>query len=116
MCKLLILSQHSSSFKRHLSAKAKADQIIEFKKINKSFGGEYVSRNGISLDAKYDMAVVIEYPTQEKADQCIAAVIASDFISGCKIFKLTTLQTVEQNYIDIGKVLNFNNKKEESNA
>ena len=109
MCKLLILSQYSSNFKRHLSSKAKADQIIEFKKINKSFGGEYLSRNGISLDENYDMAVVIEYPTIEKADQCIAAVLASDFISGCKIYKLTSLQTLEQNYIDVGKVLNFKN-------
>ena len=110
MCKLVILSQHSSTFKKHLTTKAKADQIIEFKKINKSFGGEYLSRNGISLDSNYDMAVVIEYPTIEKADQCIAAVMASDFISGCKIYKLTTLQTLEENYIDIGKTINFKGK------
>lgn len=110
MCKLLILSQLSSNFKRHLSQKTKADQIIEFKKINKSFGGEYLCRNGISLDSQFDSAVVIEYPSQEKADQCIAAVMASDFISGCKIYKLTSLQTLEQNYIDVGKTINFKGK------
>ena len=110
MCKLLILSQHSDSFKRHLTTKQKSDQIIEFRKLNQSFGGEYISRNGISLDSEYDAAVVIEYPSQEKADQCIAAVMASDFISGCKIYKLTTLQTLEENYINVGKVLNFKNK------
>ena len=115
MCKLLILSEHSSSFKRHLSSKEKADEIIEFKKINKSFGGEYILRNGISLDSKYNMAVIINFPTEEKASQCIAAVKASDLISSCKIFKLTTLQTVEQNYIDIGKVLNFKGKNNASN-
>lgn len=111
MCKLLILSEHSSNFKRHLSSKQKADEIIEFKKINKSFGGEYISRNGISLDSKYNMAVIINYPSVEKAEQCIAAVKASDFINSCKIFKLTTLQTVEQNYINLGKVLNFGQDK-----
>ena len=107
MCKLLILSEHSSNFKRHLSSKEKADEIVEFKKINKSFGGEYISRNGISLDSVYDQAVILNYPSEEKANQCIAAVKASDFIQRCKIYKLTTLQSVEQNYIDIGKVLNF---------
>lgn len=110
MCKLLILSQLSSNFKRHLTKKAKADQIIEFKKINASFGGQYISRNGISLDDSYDAAVVIEFPSQEKADQCIAAVNASDYISNCKIYKLTTLQTLEENYMNVGKVLNIKNK------
>ena len=110
MCKLLILSQLSSNFKRHLTKKAKADQIIEFKKINASFGGQYISRNGISLDDSFDAAVVIEFPSQEKADQCIAAVSASDYISNCKIYKLTSLQTLEQNYIDVGKTINFKGK------
>jgi len=110
MCKLLILSQLSSNFKRHLTKKAKADQIIEFKKINASFGGQYISRNGISLDDSYDAAVVVEFPSQEKADQCIAAVNASNYISNFKIYKLTTLQTLEQNYINVGKVLNIKNK------
>lgn len=113
MCKLLILSQYSSSFKKHLTRKAKADQIIEFKKINKSFEGEYISRNGISLDSNFDMAVVVKYPSEEKADQCIVAVMASNFISGCKIYKLTTLQTLEQNYIDVGKTINFKGKNSE---
>lgn len=111
MCKLLILSQHSSSFKRHLSAKVKADQVIEFKKINQSFGGTYISRHGISLDSKYDMAVVIEYPSQEKADQCIAAVMASDFLKDCKIFKLTTLQEFENTHIKVGQTVNFKDKQ-----
>ncbi len=110
MCKLLVLTEHSSSLKRHLSNKEKADEIIEFKKINKSFRGEYISRNGISLDSKYNMAEIINFPTEEKASQFIAAVKASDLINSCKIFKLTTLQAIEQNYIDIGKVLNFKNK------
>ena len=113
MCKLLILSEHSSNFKKHLTSKDKADEIVEFKKINKSFGGEYISRNGISLDSIYDTAVILNYPSEEKANQCIAAVKASDLINSCKIFKLTTLQTVEQNYIDIGKVLNFKGKNSE---
>ena len=94
MCKLLILTEHSSSLKRHLSSKDKADEIVEFKKINKSFGGEYISRNGISLDSVYDTAVIINYPSEEKATQCIAAVKASDLINSCKIFKLTTLQII----------------------
>jgi hypothetical protein len=112
MCKLLILTEHSSSLKRHLSNKEKADEIIEFKKINKSFGGEYISRNGISLDSKYNMAEIINFSTEQKASQFIAAVKASDLINSCKIFKLTTLQAVEQNYIDIGKVLNFKSKND----
>jgi len=113
MCKLLILSQHSSTFKRHLTKKEKADQIIEFAKINKSFGGKYYSRNGISLDPDFDQAIIVEYPSSEKADQYIAAVMASDYISGCKIYKLTTLQTLEQNYIDVGKTINFKGKDSE---
>lgn len=110
MCKLLMLAQHSDSLKRHLSLKQKADQIIEFRKLNQTFGGEYISRNGISLDADYDVAVIIEYPNEEKANQFIKAVLASNFISKYKIFKLTSLQTLEQNYIDVGKVLNFKKK------
>lgn len=110
MCKLLMLAQHSDSLKRHLSLKQKVDQIIEFRKLNQTFGGEYISRNGISLDADYDVAVIIEYPNEEKANQFIKAVLASNFISKYKIFKLTSLQTLEQNYIDVGKVLNFKKK------
>ena len=110
MCKLLILGQHSDSFKRHLTAKQKLDQMIEFKKLNQSFGGEYISRNGISLDSEYDAAVIIEYPNEEKANQFVKAMLASKYISRCKIYRLTTLQTLEQNYIDVGKVLNFRNK------
>jgi len=107
MCKLLILGQHSDSFKRHLTAKQKLDQMIEFKKLNQSFGGEYIIRNGISLDSEYDAAVIIEYPNEEKANQFVKAMLASKYISRCKIYRLTTLQTLEQNYIDVGKVLNF---------
>ena len=110
MCKLLILGQHSDSFKRHLTTKQKADQIIEFKKLNQSFGGKYISRNGISLDSEYDAAVIIEYPNEEKANQFVKAMAASKYISRCKIYKLTTLQTLEENYINVGKVLNFRNK------
>lgn len=111
MCKLLILGQHSDSFKRHLTAKQKLDQMIEFKKLNHSFGGEYISRNGISLDSEYDAAVIIEYPNEEKANQFVKAMLASKYISRCKIYRLTTLQTLEQNYIDVGKVLNFKDKE-----
>jgi len=110
MCKLLILGQHSDSFKRHLTTKQKADQIIEFKKLLLSFEGEYISRNGISLDSEYDAAAITEYPNEEKANQFIQALNASEYISKCKIYKLTTLQTLEQNYIDVGKVLNFKSK------
>ena len=110
MCKLLMLAQHSDSLKRHLSSKQKSDQIIEFRKLNKTFGGEYISRNGISLDADYDAAVIIEYPNEEKANQFINAVLASNFVTKYKIYKLTSLQTLEQNYIDVGKVLNFKKK------
>ena len=109
MCKLLILGQHSDSFKRHLTTKQKADQIIEFRKLNQSFGGEYISRNGISLDSEYDAAVIVEYPNEQKANQFIKAVLASNYVSKYKIYKLTSLQTLEQNYIDVGKVLNFKN-------
>jgi len=109
MCKLLILGQHSNSFKRHLTKKQKADQLIEFRKLNQSFGGEYISRNGISLDSEYDAAVIVEYPDEDKANQFVKAMRASKYVSKCKIYKLTSLKTLEQNYIDVGKVLNFRN-------
>ena len=105
MCEVLIIGKYSPKFKTHLSNKDQKDDINEFKKFVKSFNGTYIIRRGVVMSHEYDGVTIIKFDKETCCDKFMQAMEQSEFLSACKIFKLSTVAEMEQKFLDISKVI-----------
>lgn len=109
MCEVLILGSYTKSFQHKLSNKQKRDSVNEFVKMTKSFNGKYVVRRGIKF-SKYHGVVIIKFDNEENANAFCSACEQSEYLKECQIYKLSSIDELEDKFININKRIKLVNE------
>lgn len=109
MCEVLILGSYTKSFQHQLSSKQQRDSVNEFVKMTKSFNGKYVVRRGIKF-SKYHGVVIIKFDNEENANAFCSACEQSDYLKECQIYKLETIDELEDKFINVNKRIKLVNE------
>ena len=104
MCEVLILGKYTNNFINYLSHKKQTDQIVEFKKMVKSFNGTYIIRRGIQF-SEYHGIVIISFTNEVEANSFIDACKISDYLAKSEIFKLCSVEQLEKRFLNVSATI-----------